>query len=156
MKSNLAPIVDILINDLRDDHELRESMSFVHFIREFRTIELNVARQVGKTTILTSKFSFGQSLLFAPNYFMRKEIEYKMGVRRSGMNYIYTSTDLDNYQRNIMHKFVGMNHKFKNILVDEPSHMNRGQRDGLFMLTEELHARRMLADDFYILMLGTA
>lgn len=146
---NLHPVVDILISDLPHVDE-RNGLSFVQYVQEYRTIDLRVPRQTGKTTYLTNMFYGEESLMIVPHHYHTKPYQYSDQYSRRVMTNDY-------FNLNWFDRFRGIRnmYNFKYLLIDEPRFMTPRQECNVLEFIELLHAQNVLDEDFFVLKLGT-
>lgn len=157
LMKNLAPVVDLLVNSLGSsaDDLSKQFVTYSDYVREFRTIDLRVPRRTGKTAILLDKLTSAPSIMFMAS---RHQLEQHRHLSR--MCRIHAPSDLERpdwisqaYYRSSM--TTAAPEVYEYMLIDEPAFYTAPQRLGLTAFIEFLHARNALAEDFYVLKLGT-
>ena len=153
---NLAPIVDLMINSLGEhSNEFRAQFGrdrYSSFIREYRTVDLRVPRQTGKTSILINKMMEQPSIMFVHNVMARERlrpIEHLWGSN------VHTRPELDYLDRIRAKYYSRLELQFECLMVDEPAFYTKAQESNLNEFIDFLHGRQLVTDNFYVLKLGT-
>lgn len=151
-RNNLAPIVELLVNSLSGNEQMAQYISYSSFIREYRTVELRVPRQTGKTTILLNKLLDEPTIMFVHGSVERDRVRSFAHIVGAD---VHARTELDQIDRIKSRYFGRTNIKYERLLVDEPAFYTRAQEDSLQEFIEFLHGRQLVTDNFYVLKLGT-
>lgn len=139
----LYNILKQLINALPAYSEpMLSSLGLIQYIKEFRTIELNLPRQIGKTCAIARLSTEISSLVLTGNQLMANTLRKDRGVFAISDIYSYVGGNLG--QRN---HYNGM--KYRAILVDERT------SEDIWVLLSFLLASDLLEKDFFILKVGT-
>jgi hypothetical protein len=117
-----------------------EQLGPISYIREFRTLGVNLPRACGKTTYLCNLVEEEGNILVGPDFYQTEFIRQQVGA-----DYIHRVVRLGD----ILTDRFAFRLPVKRLLFDEISD------ERVFQVIAKLEAHNLLSDDFYILMLGT-
>ena len=127
-----------------------ESMSFVDYIRDYRTIGVIVPRQTGKTTLLDeiSDATDNRCIRFVCKSSLNPQRHIDISNRR-----VYTFEELEFL---IATYFLPpVKEKFCTILIDEFPKMTAGQSYSMNEFIDRLYKNGNIDKNFFVLKLGT-
>lgn len=122
--------------------EIRNLVGFSSYIKEYRTIALNVPRCVGKTTAIARLGSEMSSLIITTNQVMVENYRKNLGL--------YAISDVEGFICSTLgNRLPNRGMKYRAILIDERNLHN------IDMLVIHLLSSNALEKDFFILQVGT-
>lgn len=135
-------ILKELINELPVYEGLtpRDFMTYNDYLKECRTIKLNMPRRVGKTRAIVQLSQEYSSLVITPSAYMSEYMRREFGVQ--------SISNIDTLHRSIVGRnFYGL--KYNCILIDEKPQL---RVDEVVVL---LNRATLLHKDFFIVQVGT-
>lgn len=127
--------INLLNNDI-NQQGLIDLLGISCYLQEFRTISLNVPRQVGKTTSLYKLHTEISSVLLT--HTNRAHCTFRTKYKHRGTKCLYN----------------GM--KLQALLIDEPKMVNKQiSNNDTFDILAYMYSHGMLTKDFFILEVGT-